>query len=442
MFDNLINSLSSSLRGLASSNPLSSVTPFKGGVGNGASPFAPNGGLSGTTPFGGNAFGSGSSPFRGSFNAVSPFSGNVFGTRSPFGPAFGSGNPFSGNPFGSGRGTFNPFAPPPKTDANGNPITDPGLTFEGGNSPLPEVAKWAEKTKQTFGDIMDPDVMLAVMTNESGGNPNAYNAAGDAYGLFQQVGLGSYDPDTQFAAARKLAQQKLAAIKQAYAANGLAPDARTQARDFALAWAGHFDYQTGRPNPTSRDVGSGQTAEQLAAIFLKNYDAIKQGATAKPVTTTPGTSRTMSLIWGGINAPITQEFGQTDYSNQNPYNYGADFGVGSGHHGLDIGLQGGTRLYAPVSGTITIAGGSGYYTSLGSNPATSGEIRIRLDNGHELILGHTSQVNVRVGQRIKAGDFLGLSGTNNGDHLHLEYRVPDKTLNSGWRAVDPRNYLK
>jgi murein DD-endopeptidase MepM/ murein hydrolase activator NlpD len=35
----------------------------------------------------------------------------------------------------------------------------------------------------------------------------------------------------------------------------------------------------------------------------------------------------------------------------------------------------------------------------------------------------------------------GLSGVANGPHLHLEYRIPDKTLNSGWRAVDARQYL-
>lgn len=155
-----------------------------------------------------------------------------------------------------------------QTATTGQPVT------ETGGIP-PNVARWTQQTQQTFGDLLDPDVMLAIMTNESGGDPTAYNKDGDAWGLFQQVGLGSNDPTTQFAAARKLAEQKLASIKQSYAANGLNPDERTRARDMALAWAGHFDYRTGRPNPSSRDIGSGQTAEQLSAIFLANYDRIK-----------------------------------------------------------------------------------------------------------------------------------------------------------------------
>lgn len=146
----------------------------------------------------------------------------------------------------------------------------------------PDVAKWADKTKQVFGDIqgLDPDTMLAIMTNESHGKPTAYNANGNAYGLFQQVGLGSYDPNVQFSAAHQLAQEKMASINKAYAANGLNPDARTRALDFAAAWAGHFDYDSGKLSTTSVDYGvGGQTAAQFAQVFLGNYDKIKAGRT-------------------------------------------------------------------------------------------------------------------------------------------------------------------
>jgi murein DD-endopeptidase MepM/ murein hydrolase activator NlpD len=152
----------------------------------------------------------------------------------------------------------------------------------------------------------------------------------------------------------------------------------------------------------------------------------------------------MKSIWGGVDAEISQEFGSTEYSNQNPYNYGADFGQGSGHHGLDIGVQDGTNLYIPngVTGEVIIAGGSGYFKDSRGDGPGRGELRIRLDNGHILILGHMSGINLRVGQRVTAGMLAGRSGTADGDHLHLEYRVPDSSLNSGWRAVDPRAWLK
>lgn len=176
--------------------------------------------------------------------------------------------------------------------AYGQGVPAPGAVGETGGGMAPNVARWDSQARQTFGDLLDPDIMLAIMTNESGGDPSAHNAAGDAWGLFQNVGLGAVAPDQQFAAARTLAQQKLASIAQSYAANGVNPDTRTRARDVALAWAGHFDYATGRPNPTSRDVGSGQTADQYAAIFLANYDRIKAGRQApaggQGVTAAPG----------------------------------------------------------------------------------------------------------------------------------------------------------
>jgi murein DD-endopeptidase MepM/ murein hydrolase activator NlpD len=316
----------------------------------------------------------------------------------------------------------------------------------GGGGPsagmAPGVAKWADQTTKVFGDLGAdmPDTMLAIMTNESGGDPNAYNAAGDAWGLFQNVGLGSKDPGVQFTAARTLAQQKLASIQQSYAANGLNPDERTRARDFALAWAGHFDYASGTLNPTSRDIGSNQTAEQLSAIFLKNYDAIKAGRQAKPQ---PGSGGMMASIWGGGNAPINQDYGVVDPSvDQSIYTYGAAYGLPQGHTGIDVGLARGTQLYSPVAGTVVTAGGTPYFRDEnygdGGTPG-KGELKIRLDNGDEIILGHTSSIGVQAGQRINAGDFVGLSGSASGDHLHLEVR--QKQPDGSYRLVAPQEYF-
>lgn len=157
---------------------------------------------------------------------------------------------------------------------------------------------------------------------------------------------------------------------------------------------------------------------------------------------------TLWSIWGGTNIPITQEYGHTDYSTGEGaavYDFGAEYGLdGDQHTGLDIGTVDGTRLYSPVAGTVIVAGGSGFYRDETGrhDPATSGELRIRLDNGHELILGHNSAVNVQRGQRVNPGDFVGLSGSANGDHLHVEYRIPDQRTASSWAIVDPRQYLR
>lgn len=244
-----------------------------------------------------------------------------------------------------------------KKNTPGMPTTNTGYTIvdpiaalgalspsAGGGGPSTgmetNVARWAGQTQQTFGDIMDPDIMSAIMTNESHGDPSAYNASGDAYGLFQQVGLKSFDPNVQFQAARRLAQEKLSAINAAYKKNGLDPDARQRAVDFALAWGGHFDYDTGRLNPNSRDKGSGQTAAQLAAIFLKNYDAIKAGR-----ATGGGGNQSRQAMTAYAMAT-----GDTDL-------YGDASSYGDATGGMSIGFE-------PLTVNVVFPDGSGYQTKL------------------------------------------------------------------------------
>jgi hypothetical protein len=172
------------------------------------------------------------------------------------------------------RGALGLPSRPGNSGANlpGGPGTSGGINTSG----LPAaVAQWADKTRQTFGGLGSwvPAAMLAIIEHESGGDPHAYNAAGDAYGLFQQLHIGTFDPDTEFADAYELAQEKFSGIHNTYAANGLAPDVEGQARDLFLAWAGQFDYDTGQPNPF-RDISSGNNAAEFLAEIMPMFDAI------------------------------------------------------------------------------------------------------------------------------------------------------------------------
>lgn len=313
----------------------------------------------------------------------------------------------------------------------------------------PGIAQWDSQTQQTFGDLGGwvPSAMLAIIQHESGGKPTAYNSAGDAWGLFQQLHLNSNDPQVQFQAARQLAQEKLASIQQSYAANGINPDERTRARDLFLAWAGHFDYQTGQPNAGSRDIGSNQDYQSFLGEIMPMYDHIVAGRQQAPASTGGGGLQT---LFGGATPPVMQEFGTTDYSQGHPdtYAYGNAYGlVGSQHPGVDYGMPVGTRLNVPVSGTVSVVGndhGSGYYYSdVGHNqdPDHSGELAITLPNGDIVILGHLSRIDLQVGQQVNAGMLAGLSGGSDGDHLHLEVRVRDPSMSSGYRIVDPRIYF-
>jgi murein DD-endopeptidase MepM/ murein hydrolase activator NlpD len=160
-----------------------------------------------------------------------------------------------------------------------------------------------------------------------------------------------------------------------------------------------------------------------------------------------GTRRAGGGATGGLmgvtggRGTISQEFGSTDYSEANPdvYSFAVSMGLRAGQHsGIDVGVPRGTQLFSPVAGTVVIAGNSGFYKDNAGGP---GELRIRLDNGDELILGHDSAINVRVGQRVTPGMLVGLSGGSDGDHVHVEYRIRDSSTPSGWRIIDPRTRL-
>jgi len=124
-------------------------------------------------------------------------------------------------------------------------------------------------------------------------------------------------------------------------------------------------------------------------------------------------------ITGGQRYPVTQE-----YMNYNPSMYSSGY-----HSGIDIGTPMGTKLYAPLSGVVVQAGWYGNYGNA---------VVIQRDDGAVLILGHLSAVSVAPGQRVNAGDMVGLSGNSGystGPHLHVEMRDANGNI------VDPRRYL-
>ncbi|MGH9750722.1 MAG: M23 family metallopeptidase [Candidatus Polarisedimenticolia bacterium] len=98
------------------------------------------------------------------------------------------------------------------------------------------------------------------------------------------------------------------------------------------------------------------------------------------------------------------------------------------HQGLDLVAPLGTKVVAPADGIVTRTG-----------PAGGFGVSIFIAHGYGLITryGHLSNVNVRVGQRIKRGDVLGSvgsTGRSTGPHLHYEVLVHQRT-------VDPFKYI-
>ncbi len=221
--------------------------------------------------------------------------------------------------------------------------------------------------------------------------------------------------------------------------------------DFARRWLGRGGDLVGRLLDAA-GVGGLDLPGALGEIGrgivgrVREWMATRVQALLRSVipATTPGLG--LASILGGRAVEIMQEFGPTPFSEAGgwDYSYAQAFGH-YGHTGLDLGLPYGSQLFSPASGVVSIAGGSGYFTNYGAPVANApgvGELRLRLDSGHELILGHMSQIFPGLGQRVNAGELVGLSGDLEAPHVHVEYRIPDNGTPSGWRIVDPRDFLR
>jgi murein DD-endopeptidase MepM/ murein hydrolase activator NlpD len=189
---------------------------------------------------------------------------------------------------------------------------------------------------------------------------------------------------------------------------------------------------------------------------------------ANPTLFPPSVAKPIEAIWGGVAAPLTQGFGQTDFAlsadGAQFYGYTLVYcttwceprtsppdACGAGHPGLDIGVGFGTALFTPVAGTVICAGTgisvdpaqegcAAFMCVPDSGNAKSGRFELELVGGDRLIYGHLSTVTVEPGQKLEAGDQIGFSGRDNGDHVHIEYRqaFPECTAENKYLFVDPQ----
>lgn len=158
------------------------------------------------------------------------------------------------------------------------------------------------------------------------------------------------------------------------------------------------------------------------------------------------TSGTKGLFAGSQSGTVLQSMfpsGTPGYdfgveSGNGLYGYGTAYGLsGSQHTGMDIPQPLGSPLYAPGTGTVVCVG------CWRNDHITGGVGRIELEmpDGAHILYDHTNQSYVQVGQRVQAGTLLGTSGGMYSPHTHLEVRVPDSSMSSGWRLVDPGAYF-
>lgn len=94
------------------------------------------------------------------------------------------------------------------------------------------------------------------------------------------------------------------------------------------------------------------------------------------------------------------------------------------HAGVDIAAPSGTGVYVSAEGSVL---------RTGYEPAGYGRfVEIRHPNGMTTLYGHLSRLDVASGDRLEAGERIGLvgsTGRSTGPHLHFEVRRGDRQIN-------------
>ena len=121
--------------------------------------------------------------------------------------------------------------------------------------------------------------------------------------------------------------------------------------------------------------------------------------------------RQLSFSWP-VAGTITSPFGRDGYR---------------WHPGLDIGILSSLTVHAASAGRVAAVGYLPGYEGYGN------VVLLDLGNRYSTLYAHLARPLVRVGQRVVAGERLGIAGCTGwctGTHLHFELR-------RAGRAVDP-----
>jgi murein DD-endopeptidase MepM/ murein hydrolase activator NlpD len=322
-----------------------------------------------------------------------------------------------------------------------------------------DILTLTNKVGKATGVYVPPNLVKAVMKLESGGNPIDESGQG-AYGLMQVMPFwnGTWGLDYKDPLGNLELGIRILAENYQEGVPGTGED--------SWEWAAKRYLGLGGPDSLGTD------SNEYWAIVKQNWDTLN-AANGGGAGVTPGTgampgqgtgtapppgTNVWNSIWGGFVAPISQEFGLTEFSQGNSmYDYSTEYtpgGAYGGHIGIDVGIVAGTTLYAPLAGEIVCAGtdrGNGKdscsaYTSDVYTPGmegTSGRIELLLSNGDVIIFGHAKDSTVKPGDIVTPGMVIGHSGrAGTGDHVHVEYRQKNSACNSGYCAVDPSEALK
>ncbi len=155
------------------------------------------------------------------------------------------------------------------------------------------------------------------------------------------------------------------------------------------------------------NAGGPEDASGVLDISVYNYYQDKTDLILKSIKNVP------------IGNPHVGEFKSFFGYRSNPFSgRGSEF-----HKGLDIKGETGNPVKCTASGTVEKADYDGGYGKC---------VVINHGNGLKSIYGHLSEIKVKYGDTVTAGDLIGLvgsTGRSTGPHLHYEIRYKEESVN-------------
>jgi murein DD-endopeptidase MepM/ murein hydrolase activator NlpD len=168
--------------------------------------------------------------------------------------------------------------------------------------------------------------------------------------------------------------------------------------------------------------------------------SVPAGSAARVVPFAP------KIVAGGRTIPVsasgsysTQTIGKDSLVVTSPFGYRIHpvTGVPAMHTGVDLRAALGESVGASMAGTVVFAGYHGGYGNI-----------VVVDHGRGLLTfyGHLSEIQATLGQRVLAGQTVGLAGStgrSTGPHLHYEVRVNGTPQNPfSPVALDPQQAVR
>ncbi|MFJ7195522.1 MULTISPECIES: M23 family metallopeptidase [unclassified Streptomyces] len=183
--------------------------------------------------------------------------------------------------------------------------------------------------------------------------------------------------------------------------------------------------------PDSANLISSGAAESVAQQAAAQGKAAEVAAAKKAAATKKAAAEKKAAAKKaqGWEAPVSR------------YELSASFGNDGSrwahkHSGQDFAVPVGTKVEAAHTGVVVKAGPNGG----GDGPAYGNAVVIKHTNGTYSQYAHLSKIDVRIGETVKTGERIALSGNtgnSSGPHLHFEIR---HTADYG-SAVNPVGFL-